>query len=107
MKLTFSVHKRPFFKYLKSSHRPDLHSLPAGTHIFAEHDVVEGGGSHQEEQLFEGLFNEDLLHAVLGHGGVEESELLNDGGEGVGLRVLVDAVRTFPEACWLHAGNPL
>lgn len=81
----FCPQKLFLFKYHKSSHRPDLHSLPAGTHIFAEHDVVEGGCTHKEEQLFKSLLDEDLLHAMLGHGGVEETELLNDGGEGVGL----------------------
>ena len=91
----------------KIKRRPDLHSLPAGAHVFAEHDAVECGGPHKVEELFDGLFDEALLHAMLVHGGVEDAELLNDGGDAVGLRVLVDAVGTFSEARRLHAGNPL
>lgn len=98
---------RKCFYSRKNNHRPDLHSLPAGTHIFAEHDVVEGGRTNEKEHLLDGLFDEALLHAVLAHGGVEDAELLNDGGDGVRLRVLVDAVGTLPEARRLHAGNPL
>lgn len=50
-----------------------------------------------------------LLHAVLAHGGVEDAELLNDGGDGVGLRVLVvlDTVGALPETRGLHAGDAL
>lgn len=44
---------------------------------------------------------------MLAHGGVEEAELLNDGGDGVGVGVLVGAVGPLPEARRLHAGNPL
>lgn len=44
---------------------------------------------------------------MLAHGGVEETELLNDVGDGEGLRVFVDAVGTLPETRRLHAGNPL
>lgn len=84
-----------------------MHSLPAGTHILAEHDIVEGGCAHLEKQLFDDLYDEAQLHAMLVHGGVEDTELLNDGGDGVGLQVLVDTVGTLPEACRLHARNPL
>ena len=92
---------------IKKTLRPDLHSLPAGAHIFPQHDVVEGGRTNEEEHLLDSLFDEALLHAVLAHDGVEDTELLNDGGDGVCLRVLVDAVGTFSEARWLHARNPL
>lgn len=46
---------------------------------------------------------------MLAHGRVEDTELLNDGGDGVRLRVLadVDAVGALPEARRLHARNPL
>lgn len=88
-------------------HRPDLHSLPAGAHVLAEHDVVECSSTNDEEQLFDGLFDEALVHAVVTHGGVKERELLDDGGDGVGLGVLIDAARALPETCRLHAGDPL
>lgn len=84
-----------------------MHPFPAGTHVFAEHDVVEGGRTDQEEELLHGLFDEALLHAVLAHGGVEDTELLNDGGDGVRLWVLVDAAGALPEARRLHAWDPL
>lgn len=84
-----------------------MHPFPTGTHIFTEHHVVESGRTNQEEQLFDSLFDEALLHAVLIHDGVEDAEFLNDGGDGVRLCVLVDAVGALPEARRLHAGNPL
>lgn len=84
-----------------------MHPLPAGAHVFAQHDAVEGGRSHLVEHLFDSLLDEALLHAVLAHGGLEDTELLNDGGDGVCLGVLVDAVRTLSKTRRLHAGNPL
>lgn len=84
-----------------------MHSFPAGTHIFAEHDAVQGDRTNQEEQLLDSLFDQALLHAMLDHGRVEDTELLNDGGDGVRVGVLVDAVRALPEARRLHARNPL
>lgn len=84
-----------------------MHPLSAGTHVFAEHDVVEGGRTNEKEDLLDCLVDERLLHAMLAHGGVEDAELLNDGGDGVRLRVLVDAVGALPEARRLHARNPL
>lgn len=87
--------------------RPDLHPFPAGTHVFAQHDAVEGDGTHQVEELLHGLVDQPLIHAVLAHGGVENAQLLNDGGDGVGVRVLVNAVRSLPEARRLHARDPL
>lgn len=104
--ISFLSAKKLFYSH-KNKHRPDLHPFPAGAHIFAEHDVVEGRRADQEEQLLDGLFDEGLLHAMLAHGGVEDTELLDDGGDGVRLGVLVDAVGTLPEARRLHAGNPL
>lgn len=45
---------------------------------------------------------------MLAHGGMEEAQLLNDGGDGVGVGVLlVNAVGSLPEARRLHAGDPL
>lgn len=38
---------------------------------------------------------------------MEDTELLNDGGDGVGVGVLINAVGSLPEARRLHAGNPL
>lgn len=86
---------------------PDLHPFPAGTHVFAQHDVVQGDGPHQVEELLHGLVDQPLRHAVLAHGGMEGAELLNDGGDGGGVGVLVSAVGSLPEARRLHAGNPL
>lgn len=62
-----------------------MHSFSAGAHIFAEHDVVQGGRTNEEEQLLDSLFDETLFHAMLAHGGVKVTELLNDEGDGVGL----------------------
>lgn len=89
--------------------RPDLHPFPARAHVFAEHDVVEGHGAHLVEHLLDHLVDEALVHAVLAHGGVDDAELLDDGGDGEALRVLVvlDAVGALPEACGLHAGDAL
>lgn len=86
-----------------------MHPFPAGTHVFAEHDVVQGDRTNEEEQLLDGLVDQALLHVMLAHGRVEDAELLNDGGDGVRVRLLtdVDAVGPLPEATWLHAGNPL
>ncbi|TNN87068.1 hypothetical protein EYF80_002823 [Liparis tanakae] len=53
------------------------------THVFAEHDVVEGGRTNEKEDLLDCLVDERLLHAVLAHGGVQDAELLNDGGDGM------------------------
>lgn len=39
-------------------HPPDLHSFPTGAHVFTEHDVVEGDGTDEEEQLLDNLFDE-------------------------------------------------
>lgn len=88
---------------------PYLHPFPARAHVFPEHDVVEGHGADQEEQLLDHLVDQALLHAVLAHGGVEDAELLNDGGDGVALRVLValDAVGALSETRGLHAGDAL
>lgn len=88
---------------------PYLHPFPARAHVFAEHDVVEGHGPDEEEHLLDHLVDQALLHAVLAHGGVEDAELLNDGGDGVGLRVLrvLDAVGALPETRGLHAGDAL
>lgn len=69
----------------KNDLTPDLHSFPAGTHIFAQHDAVEGDGTDQEEELLHSLVNQALLHAMLAHGRLEDAELLDDGGDGVGL----------------------
>lgn len=69
--------------------------------------MVEGGGSHQEEQLFDDLVDQALLHAVVAHGGVEDGELLQNGGDGVALRVVINTVGALPEACRFHAGDPL
>lgn len=44
-----------FFVLIKNDHRPDLHSFPAGTHIFAEHDVVKSDRTNEEEQLLDSL----------------------------------------------------
>lgn len=84
-----------------------MHSFPAGAHIFAEHDVVERRRTDKEEELFDRLLDEALLHAVLTHGAVKVTELLKDEGDGVGLRVFIDTVGTLPEAGRLHARNPL
>lgn len=62
----------------KTNRGPDLHSLSAGAHVFAEHDVVEGGRTDQEEHLLDGLVDEPRLHAMLAHDGVEDTELLDD-----------------------------
>lgn len=53
--------------------------------------------------------DQTLIHAVLAHGGVDYTELLDDGGDGVALRVLVilDAVGALPETRGLHAGDAL
>lgn len=66
-------------RILQKEHKPDLHPFPTGAHVFAEHDVVEGGGSHQEEQLLDGLSDEALVHAMMKHGGVEDRKVLEDG----------------------------
>lgn len=69
--------------------------------------MVEGGSPHQEEQLFDYLSDKALLHAVVAHGGVEGGELLQDGGDGVALGVVINTVGSLPEARRLHAGDPL
>ena len=84
-----------------------MHALPTGAHVFAEQDVVEGGGADQVELLPDHLLDELWLHTVLAHGDVEEAQLLEDGGDGESLRVLADAVGTLPEASGLHAGEAL
>lgn len=98
---------RRTFRLNENEPRPDLHPFPAGTHIFAQHDAVKGDGTHQVEELLHGLVDQPLSHAVLAHGGVEDTQLLNDGGDGIVVGVLVNAVGPLPEARRLHAGDAL
>lgn len=84
-----------------------MHSFSAGAHVFTKHYLVKGGGSNQEEQLLYDLIDEALVHAVVHHGGQEDRELLDDGGNGEVLGLLVHAAGALPEACGFHAGNAL
>lgn len=51
----FAKKTTTLFCFNKNDHRPDLHSFPAGTHIFAEHDVVKSDRTNEEEQLLDSL----------------------------------------------------
>lgn len=59
-----------------------MHSFSAGAHVFTKHYLVKGGGSNQEEELLCDLIDQILVHAMVDHGGVEDRELLDDGGNG-------------------------
>lgn len=69
--------------------------------------MVEGGGSDQKEELFDGLRGQALLHAMVAHGRIKHGEFLQDGGDGVRLRVIIQAAGSLPEASRFHARNPL
>lgn len=69
---------------------PDLHAFPAGAHVLAQEEAVEGHRPDQVEQLLDRLPHNLGVQAVLTHGAVEVAQLLQDGRHGVGICV-VDA----------------
>lgn len=67
---------------------PDLHAFSAGAHVFPQEEAVQRDGPDQEEELLHGLPHQLRVQAVLAHGAVEVTQLLQDGRHRVGVRVI-------------------
>lgn len=85
---------------------PYLHPFPAGAHVLAQEEAVQGNRPDQEEELLHCLPHDFGVKAILAHGAVEVAQLLQDGGHCVGIRVIY-AGRPLPEARGLQARNAL
>lgn len=67
---------------------PDLHPFPAGAHVLSKEEAVEGHRPDQVEQLLDRLPHNLRVQAVLTHGAVEVTQLLQDGRHGIGIGVI-------------------
>lgn len=67
---------------------PYLHPFPAGAHVLAQEEAIQGDCPNQEEQLLHCLPHELRVQAILAHGGVEIAQLLQDGGHRVAISVI-------------------
>lgn len=81
-------HREHFFQPACAWALPDLHAFPAGAHVLAQEEAVEGHRPDQVEQLLDGLPHNLGVQAVLTHGAVEVAQLLQDGRHGIGICVI-------------------